>query len=262
MKSGLVSEHHEYYDHHANHGLHNGPSGFLFHCSLPGHRQPPFWRTVCYADHIYGSAAEPAQLLRHILQDAPVYDDHMLYLSKETATVVVNEGASALPSCNGSLKLRDVHFSYDNREAVLTGLDFHCAPGTNTAFVRRSGGDKFTVFCLFYRFCNTESGSIEVDGNNISHLNIRSARRHIGVVPQDTMLSINAAYNLKYADPEVTDEQFCEACRTACIHGKIPTFPEMYEIKIGERGLRLSGGEKQRAAHYPHHLEKPEKLHA
>ena len=129
------------------------------------------------------------------------------------------------------------------------GLDFYCAPGTTTAFVGESVGGKSTVFRLLYRFYNTESGSIEVDGNNVADLTIDSVRRHIGVVPQDTVLfNETLMYNLKYANPEATDEQVYEACRAASIHDKILTFPNKYDTEVGERGLRLSGGEKQRVA--------------
>jgi ABC-type multidrug transport system fused ATPase/permease subunit len=131
----------------------------------------------------------------------------------------------------------------------LTGLDFHCEPGTTTAFVGESGGGKSTVFRLLYRFYNTMSGSIQVDGHDVEDLTIDSVRSHIGVVPQDTVLfNESIMYNLKYANPEATDEQVYEACRAASIHDKIMTFPDKYETKVGDRGLRLSGGEKQRVA--------------
>lgn len=184
-----------------------------------------------------------------MIQSAMINSERMLELFKERATVVDKEGASELPSCEGDLRFSDVHFSYDNRKAALTGLEFHCAPGTTTAFVGESGGGKSTVFRLLYRFYNTESGSIQVDGNDVEDLTIDSVRRHIGVVPQDTVLfNETLMYNLKYANPEATDEQVYEACRAASIHDKILTFPDKYETKVGERGLRLSGGEKQRVA--------------
>lgn len=184
-----------------------------------------------------------------MIQSAMINSERMLELFKETATVVDKEDAAELPSCQGDLRFKDVHFSYDNRKAALTGLDFHCPPGTTTAFVGESGGGKSTVFRLLYRFYNTVSGSIQVDGNDVTDLTIDSVRRHIGVVPQDTVLfNETLMYNLKYANPQATDEQVYEACRAASIHDKILTFPDKYETKVGERGLRLSGGEKQRVA--------------
>ncbi|KAH6639666.1 hypothetical protein C7974DRAFT_432165 [Boeremia exigua] len=184
-----------------------------------------------------------------MIQSAMINSERMLELFKETATVVDKEGTTELLSCKGDLKFKDVHFSYDNRKAALTGLDFHCPPGTTTAFVGESGGGKSTVFRLLFRFYNTVSGSIQVDGNDVTDLTIDSVRRHIGVVPQDTVLfNETLMYNLKYANPEATDEQVYDACRAASIHDKILTFPDKYDTKVGERGLRLSGGEKQRVA--------------
>jgi ABC-type transport system involved in Fe-S cluster assembly fused permease/ATPase subunit len=173
----------------------------------------------------------------------------MLELFKERPTVVDKEDAIDLPSCQGQLRFQDVHFSYDQRKPALTGLDFYCTPGTTTAFVGESGGGKSTVFRLLYRFYNTLSGSIQVDGHDVEDLTIDSVRSHIGVVPQDTVLfNETLMYNLRYANPEATDEQVYDACRAASIHDKIMTFPDKYETKVGERGLRLSGGEKQRVA--------------
>jgi len=94
-----------------------------------------------------------------------------------------------------------------------------------------------------------QAGNIEVDGQNIEDISIESLRRHIGVVPQDTILfNESIMYNLKYANPQASNEQVYEACRAASIHDKIMSFPDGYETKVGERGLRLSGGEKQRVA--------------
>jgi ABC-type transport system involved in Fe-S cluster assembly fused permease/ATPase subunit len=184
-----------------------------------------------------------------MIQSAMINSERMLELFKERPTVVDHEGARELPMCEGDLRFQDVHFSYDNRKPALTGLDFQCPPGTTTAFVGESGGGKSTVFRLLYRFYNTESGSIQVDGHDVADLTIDSVRSHIGVVPQDTVLfNETLMYNLKYANPEATDEQVYEACRAASIHDKILTFPDKYETKVGERGLRLSGGEKQRVA--------------
>jgi ABC-type transport system involved in Fe-S cluster assembly fused permease/ATPase subunit len=184
-----------------------------------------------------------------MIQSAMINSERMLELFKEQPTVVDKEGAANLASCEGDLRFNDVHFSYDNRKPALQGLDFQCPPGTTTAFVGESGGGKSTVFRLLYRFYNITSGSIQVDGHDVEDLTIDSVRRHIGVVPQDTVLfNESLMYNLKYANPEATDEQVYDACRAASIHDKILTFPDKYETKVGERGLRLSGGEKQRVA--------------
>jgi ABC-type transport system involved in Fe-S cluster assembly fused permease/ATPase subunit len=184
-----------------------------------------------------------------MIQSAMINSERMLELFKEQPTVVDREGAKELPTCQGQLRFQDVHFSYDQRKPALTGLDFYCTPGTTTAFVGESGGGKSTIFRLLYRFYNTLSGSIQVDGHDVEELTINSVRSHIGVVPQDTVLfNETLMYNLRYANTDATDEQVYEACRAASIHDKIMTFPDKYETKVGERGLRLSGGEKQRVA--------------
>jgi ATP-binding cassette, subfamily B, vacuolar membrane transporter HMT1/ACLQ len=95
------------------------------------------------------------------------------------------------------------------------------------------------------------SGSIKLDGHDIQDLKLQSARKHFGVVPQDTMLfNASILYNLLYAKPDATLEEVYKACRAASIHDKIMSFPEGYETKVGERGLRLSGGEKQRVSYH------------
>lgn len=185
-----------------------------------------------------------------MIQQSMINSERMLELFKEQATVVDSPGAKEIPSCKGDIRFKNVQFAYDERKPALSGLDFHCPPGTTTAFVGESGGGKSTVFRLLFRYYNSTSGSMQLDGHDIEHdVTIDSVRRHIGVVPQDTVLfNETLMYNLKYANPSCTDEQVFEACRAASIHDKILTFPDGYETKVGERGLRLSGGEKQRVA--------------
>lgn len=184
-----------------------------------------------------------------MIQSAMISSERMLELFKEKPTVVDKPDAEELPSCEGDLRFNEVHFAYDQRKAALRGLDFHCAPGTTTAFVGESGGGKSTVFRLLFRFYNTAAGSIQVDGHDVEDITIDSLRRHIGVVPQDTVLfNETLMYNLRYAKPSATNEEVYEACRAASIHDRIMGFPDAYETKVGDRGLRLSGGEKQRVA--------------
>jgi ATP-binding cassette, subfamily B, vacuolar membrane transporter HMT1/ACLQ len=184
-----------------------------------------------------------------VIQSSMIAAERMLELFKEQPTVVDRPGASELAYCNGDIAFKDVRFAYDFRKDALQGMSFHCKPGTTTAFVGESGGGKSTVFRLLFRFYNAQSGSIEVYGQNIEDMTIESLRRHIGVVPQDTVLfNESIMYNLKYANPEAADEDVFAACRAASIHDKILSFPDGYETKVGERGLRLSGGEKQRVA--------------
>ncbi|KAK5134005.1 hypothetical protein LTR08_007010 [Meristemomyces frigidus] len=184
-----------------------------------------------------------------MIQNNMINSERMLELFKEMPTVVDSPGAVELVSCEGDIRYNDVHFSYDTRKPALHGLSFRCKPGTTTALVGESGGGKSTVFRLLFRFYNAQSGNIQVDAHDAESITIDSLRRHIGVVPQDTVLfNETLMYNLKYARQEATDEEVYAACRAASIHEKILGFPDKYETKVGERGLRLSGGEKQRVA--------------
>lgn len=183
------------------------------------------------------------------VQSAMISGERLLELFKIQPTVVDRPGVKPLPECHGHIKWNKVGFSYDRRRPALHDLSFECLPGTTTAFVGESGGGKSTVFRLMFRYYNCREGSIEIDGQDVKDLTIESVRRFIGVVPQDTMLfNETLMYNLKYANPDATDEDVYDACRAAAIHDRIMSFPDGYLTKVGERGLRLSGGEKQRVA--------------
>lgn len=184
-----------------------------------------------------------------MIQNAMINSERMLELFKEGPTVVDRPGAEALSSCKGDVRFKGVSFAYGDRKPALEGLDFHCAPGTTTALVGESGGGKSTIFRLLFRFYQAESGSIEIDGHDVDDIRIDSLRKHIGVVPQDTVLfNETLMYNLKYSNWGASEAEIFEACRAASIHDKILSFPEGYDTVVGERGLRLSGGEKQRIA--------------
>ncbi|MCJ1389023.1 hypothetical protein MMC18_001876 [Xylographa bjoerkii] len=183
------------------------------------------------------------------IQSAMINSERMLELFKERPTVVDNLSARDFVSCQGEIRFNDVKFAYDPRKPALSSVTFRCAPGTTTALVGESGGGKSTIFRLLFRFYNADDGSIQIDGHDVKDLKIDSIRRHIGVVPQDTVLfNETLMYNLKYAAPEATDEDVYAACRAASIHEKILGFPDGYQARVGERGLKLSGGEKQRVA--------------
>ncbi|KAF9885727.1 hypothetical protein FE257_012612 [Aspergillus nanangensis] len=183
------------------------------------------------------------------IQSALINSERLLELFREQPTVVDMPYAKPLDECDGDIRFDNVEFSYDSRKPALKGLTFRCEPGTTTALVGESGGGKSTVFRLLFRFYNSERGHIRIDGHDVESVTIDSLRSHIGVVPQDTVLfNETLMYNLKYADQTATDADVYEACRAASIHDKIMSFPDGYNTKVGERGLRLSGGEKQRVA--------------
>lgn len=157
--------------------------------------------------------------------------------------------AIVLPSPRGEVKFTNVSFAYQGKEPAINNLTFTIPPGTKTAIVGESGGGKSTCLKLLFRFYDVSSGSITIDGHDIRDLTLLSLRKHIGVVPQDTVLfNATIMYNLRYANPDASEEEVWNACKAANIHDRILAFPEGYETKVGERGLKLSGGERQRVS--------------
>ncbi|KAI1636692.1 hypothetical protein F4809DRAFT_368532 [Biscogniauxia mediterranea] len=183
------------------------------------------------------------------VQQAMISGERLLELFKQHPTVVDRPGALKVTSCDGRVEFSKVAFAYDKRKPALTNLTFTCEPGTTTALVGESGGGKSTLFRLMYRYFNCQEGNIRIDGRDVKDVTIDSIRRFIGVVPQDTILfNDTLMYNLRYANQNATDEEIMAACQAASIHDRIMSFPDGYNTKVGERGLRLSGGEKQRVA--------------
>ena len=183
------------------------------------------------------------------IQSAMINSERILELFKEEPSVVDDSGARSMERCEGKVCFKQVKFAYDARRPALTGINFECKPGTRTALVGASGVGKSTIFRLLFRFYNIDEGAIEVDDQNVDDITIDSLRSHIGVVPQETPLfNESIMYNLKYAKQDATDVDVHEACRAASIHDKIMDFPDGYDSLVGDRGVKLSGGEKQRVA--------------
>lgn len=148
-----------------------------------------------------------------------------------------------------SLEAEGTKLSPDASAVVLKGVSFEAAPGTMTALVGPSGAGKTTLSALLSRLYDVTSGSVAIDGHDVRDVTLASLSQAIGVVTQDAHLFHDSiAVNLRYAAPEATDEELHEACRKARIHDVIAALPEGYDTIVGERGYRLSGGEKQRLA--------------
>ena len=147
----------------------------------------------------------------------------------------------------GEIEFRNVSFSYDGGEPVLNNISFHIHPGEHIALVGPSGVGKTTLISLVLRFYKPTSGEIYFDGCPASEFEVGSLRRCIGYVSQSTLLlSGTIEENLRYANPEASDEQIIRAAKVAGIHEFISSLPEGYKAKIGERGVNLSEGQKQR----------------
>jgi ATP-binding cassette subfamily B protein len=147
------------------------------------------------------------------------------------------------------VKFQNVSFSYESNRPILKNIDFEIMPGKTTAVVGHSGAGKSTLARLLFRFYEVTGGDILFDQQNINHVTQKSLRAAIGIVPQDTVLfNDTIAYNIAYGRPGASQEEIEAAARAAQIHDFITSLPQGYASTVGERGLKLSGGEKQRVA--------------
>lgn len=157
--------------------------------------------------------------------------------------------AQALALSSGQVEFRDVHFSYNADRPILKGVSFNIPAGHTVAVVGASGAGKSTLARLLFRFFDINSGSISIDGQDIRSITQDSLRTAIGVVPQDTVLFNDTLYNnLAYGRPGASEAEVHHAAQQAHLKGFISSLPEGYATQVGERGLKLSGGEKQRVA--------------
>ncbi len=157
--------------------------------------------------------------------------------------------ARALQVGEGRVRFRHVDFAYDAARPILHDVDFEIAPGKKLAVVGPSGAGKSTLARLLFRFYDVAGGSVEIDGQDLRHVSQSSLRAALGVVPQDTvMFNDSIAYNIAYARPDASREEIERAARLAHLDEFIARLPEGYDSVVGERGLKLSGGEKQRLA--------------
>ncbi len=163
--------------------------------------------------------------------------------------VVDKPNAPALGIDHGAIRFDDVHFAYDANRPILKGISFEVPAGKTVAIVGPSGAGKSTISRLLFRFYDVQSGSVSIDGQDVRDVTQESLRKVIGMVPQDTVLfNDTIAYNIRYGRPDATNEEVEKAAELAQISGFIKHLPEGYRAMVGERGLKLSGGEKQRVA--------------
>jgi len=169
--------------------------------------------------------------------------------------------ATELQVTGGHISFSGLQFSYDHKRTVLSDINFTMKPGEKVALVGFSGSGKSTLARLLYRFYDPTDGEITIDGQNISKVTQDSLRRHIGVVPQDTVLFNDSIFmNVAYGDPLAADDEVWHAIRQAHLEDFIQSLPDKEKTVVGERGLKLSGGEKQRIAIARALLKKPEIL--
>jgi ATP-binding cassette subfamily B protein len=181
------------------------------------------------------------------IRQALVDMGEMFGLLSQPAEVKDKPAAPDLRVKSGEIEFRDVVFGYDPNRGILKGISLRVAPGQRIALVGPSGSGKSTIGRLLFRFYDVNAGSIRIDGHDIRDVTQTSLHQSIGVVPQDTVLfNDTVGYNIAYGNPDASKADIESAARGAKIHDFIMSLPDGYETKVGERGLKLSGGEKQR----------------
>lgn len=184
-----------------------------------------------------------------MIQQAFIDMENMIDLLEEKQEIVDDPKATDLNLRKGKVEFDNVTFYYSEQKPILRNVSFTVEPGHTLAIVGPSGAGKSTIIRLMFRFYEVQTGSIKIDGQDISKVAQHSLRKLIGVVPQDTVLFNNdIRFNIRYGKVNCPVEEVEEAARAADIHARIETFPEGYDTVVGERGLKLSGGEKQRVA--------------
>ncbi len=171
----------------------------------------------------------------------------MFDLLDQPAEITDKPGAPDLKISGGRVELDDVRFGYDAARPILKGVSVTVGAGEKVAIVGPSGSGKSTIGRLLFRFYDVTGGALRIDGQDVRDIGQDSLHAQIGVVPQDTVLfNDTVLYNIAYGRPDAPQHELIAAARAAKIHDFIMSLPEGYETKVGERGLKLSGGEKQR----------------
>ena len=175
--------------------------------------------------------------------------EKMLELLDVPQDVADADDAPDLALKGGSVQFESVDFGYESERPILSSVSFEIPAGHTIAFVGPSGAGKSTISRLLYRFYDVNAGAVRIDDQDVRNVSQRSLRQHIGIVPQDTVLFNDTIYyNIAYGRPEASPSEVEEAARLARIHDFIMATPKGYQTSVGERGLKLSGGEKQRVA--------------
>ncbi|GLB37259.1 putative ABC transporter [Lyophyllum shimeji] len=205
---------------------------------------------ITYLAQLYGPLNQLGYIYRSINQSL-VDTEKLLALLNEPTEVNDRPNAPDLIVHDGEIEFDNVSFSYDGRTTALQGVSFKVPKGSSVALVGESGAGKSTILRLLYRFYDLGEGEgrILIDGQDIRDVTQKSLRQAIGVVPQDPVLfNASIGYNIGYGKFGSSPEEIEAAAKSAQMHERIMSFPDGYETKVGERGVRLSGGEKQRVA--------------
>ncbi|KAI8629072.1 hypothetical protein F5Y19DRAFT_485011 [Xylariaceae sp. FL1651] len=210
----------------------------------------------------WGQLTSPLQFFSTMgrnLSQSLVQVERLLEVMLTKPTVIDRPGAKPLKLKGGKVEFRNVSFSYDKKKDILKGVKLSAPPGTTVAFVGATGAGKSTIFKVLDRFYDVTGGSILIDGQDIRDVTLSSLRQCIGIVPQSPILFDDTVINnVRYARLNASDEEVYSACKAAAIHDQIIGFTEGYQTRVGERGVKLSGGELQRVAIARAILKNPE----
>ena len=175
--------------------------------------------------------------------------EQLLMFFQEKPSVKDAEDAQELVVKSGNIVFKDVSFAYESEKQALSNVSVDVKPGQMIGLVGTTGSGKSTMLKLLSRYYDVNGGSIEIDSQDVRSVTQRSLRAAIGLVPQESSLfNETITDNLRYARSDATEEEIHAACKAAAVHDKIMKFPKKYNSKVGERGVKLSGGEKQRIA--------------
>lgn len=184
--------------------------------------------------------------------------EHMFSLLGTESKVNDKPDAGDLAIKGGHIRFNNVSFSYNKNRQIINDVTIDVPAGKKIAIVGPSGAGKSTISRLLFRFYDVDQGSIEIDGQDIRDITQQSLRQSIGVVPQDTVLfNDTILYNIAYGNPDASEEEIQSAARMAHLDNFIEQLPDGYDTRVGERGLKISGGEKQRIAIARMLLKKP-----
>ena len=183
------------------------------------------------------------------IKQALIDVDKMFTLLDAPHEIIDAPNAAPLQVTRGRVEFRHVDFAYNDNRPILHDVSFTIEPNTTTAVVGKSGAGKSTLSRLLFRFYDAQSGDILIDGQSVRAVTQESLRQAIGIVPQDTVLfNDTLGYNIRYGRPDASDAQVLAAAQAAHLGGFLARLPEGLDTQVGERGLKISGGEKQRVA--------------
>jgi ATP-binding cassette, subfamily B, bacterial len=201
---------------------------------------------IALLNRFYGPVTSFANISVDVTRSLALFDRIFQYLDMRQ-DIVDAPNATELQIVKGAIKFTDVNFSYNDKTATLKNINIDIKPGQLIAFVGPSGAGKTTITYLLPRLYDIDSGSITIDGVDIREVTLESLRNQIGIVTQDTYLfNTTIRENLLFSKMDAGDEEIIQACKTANIHELIMSLSDGYETMVGERGIKLSGGEKQR----------------